>query len=93
MPGEPFYIEKISTDGREVVSELNNFKTAAEKFANFYKIHIHLHALTCKDAIHLYNRELRKLRLDPPTWAEHLQTNRCHGFMDYTSKTNIQFTV
>jgi len=66
MQGDPFYIERISTDGREVKAELDKFRIMAENFAGFFKIFIHLNVLTCKDVIHLYNREMKKLNLDHP---------------------------
>ena len=66
MQGESFFIEKISTDGREVTAELDKFKSMAGKFASYFKILIHLNVLTCKDVIHLYSREMKKLKLDHP---------------------------
>jgi hypothetical protein len=64
MRGDPFYVEKIDSDELAVKSALKNFEGVAQKFCALYGICVHFHGLTCRDVIHLYNRELKKINLD-----------------------------
>jgi len=63
---EPFYVPVISADAHEAVSALRIFENTAIKFGAHYRIRVYLHVLTCKDVLHLFTRELKKLELDHP---------------------------